>query len=376
MELELVNTEADTAFVQSLGDLSGSFLLKILNSSPDCIKIIDTAGRLTFMNFNGQCAMEIDDFEGVRGMQWCSLWPEDLQQKIDLAVADAVTGKSSRFEAFCPTAKGTARWWEVTVTPVTNSAGKIEQVLSVSRDVTEQIDREERLRRRSKRSQKIASKLSRELATKKAELVQHDTMLREIDHRVKNSLTMIISILRLQMRTLTNSDALAAIQDAANRVVAVSKIHEQLYASTSLEEIDIKAYVERLANDLHSAMAEIETSLVLDLEPILMTTDKAIAVGMIVSELLGNAYRHGVANRPNSSITIRFARSNDDKFLLEVKDDGNGYSRQLEDDSSVFSETDSTGLGSKIIVIYAKQLGAHLTVTTAPNAGTLTKLIF
>ena len=101
------------------------------------MKILDPGGRVDFMNRNGRCSLEIDDFCTVAGQAWETLWPEEAAADVRAAVSDARIGKSSRFEAYCPTAKGTPKWWDVQVSPVRNEAGAVLAILSVSRDVTE-----------------------------------------------------------------------------------------------------------------------------------------------------------------------------------------------------------------------------------------------
>lgn len=108
----------------------------MFESSPDCVKLLDTNGQLLAMNANGMCAMEIDDFSSFCGEAWHSLWPEDSHADIQAALNTAKNGETGRFNAFCPTAKGTPKWWDVIVTPVRDNAGQIQKLLSVSRDVT------------------------------------------------------------------------------------------------------------------------------------------------------------------------------------------------------------------------------------------------
>jgi PAS domain S-box-containing protein len=109
----------------------------LFESSPDCVKILDLDGRLHGMNANGRCTMEIDDFDRLKGAPWHNLWPEEVRPLTEAAVRDALAGRMGRFQAFCPTAKGTPKWWDVTVTPVLDEAGHLNSILSVSRDITE-----------------------------------------------------------------------------------------------------------------------------------------------------------------------------------------------------------------------------------------------
>ncbi|GGE70536.1 hybrid sensor histidine kinase/response regulator [Massilia psychrophila] len=105
--------------------------------SPDCIKIMGGDGSLQAMNRNGQCAMEIDDFNAVKGELWPAFWPASARPKLAAAMARALRGESGHFNAFCPTAKGTPKWWDVLVTPIMGSDGKVANLLTVSRDITE-----------------------------------------------------------------------------------------------------------------------------------------------------------------------------------------------------------------------------------------------
>jgi PAS domain S-box-containing protein len=105
--------------------------------SPDCIKIMSTDGGLQAMNRNGQCAMEIDDFSAVCGEIWPNLWPAETRAKVVDAMDAAMRGEPGHFDAFCPTAKGTPKWWDVLVTPIHDTNGRIASLLAVSRDITE-----------------------------------------------------------------------------------------------------------------------------------------------------------------------------------------------------------------------------------------------
>ena len=109
----------------------------IFEGSPDCVKVLDHEGRLLAMNRNGQCAMEIDDFEAVRGTPLSALWPDESHQAIDLALRAARDGKTGRFSAPCPTARGTLKWWDVTVNAMPGSQGADGVLLCISRDVTD-----------------------------------------------------------------------------------------------------------------------------------------------------------------------------------------------------------------------------------------------
>jgi|ERR1019366_3431751 PAS domain-containing protein len=99
------------------GQLTAEFARSFVDSSPDCIKVLDLDGRLLSMNPGGCRQMEMDDFATCAFSTWTDLWPEPAKSAAVDAVNAARAGQASRFHGFCPTAKGNARWWDVLVTP-------------------------------------------------------------------------------------------------------------------------------------------------------------------------------------------------------------------------------------------------------------------
>lgn len=109
----------------------------VFEGSPDCVKLLDAQGRILAMNRNGQCAMEIADFRTVQGAQWSALWTEENRTTINAAVAAAKNGNHYHLSLACPTALGSPRWWDVTVSPIIGSDGEVTRILATSRDITE-----------------------------------------------------------------------------------------------------------------------------------------------------------------------------------------------------------------------------------------------
>ena len=116
---------------------SEEFNRSILDNSADCIKVIDLDGNLIQMNRPGLCAMEIEDFSGFEGKQWSTLWPGEGGQNVEAALETARSRGVGRFKGFCPTAKGTPKWWDVMVTAVRDELGNPKHFVSFSRDITE-----------------------------------------------------------------------------------------------------------------------------------------------------------------------------------------------------------------------------------------------
>jgi two-component system, chemotaxis family, CheB/CheR fusion protein len=139
---------------------SEEFSRTVLESSPDCVKVLDGEGRLLTMNATGMCLLEIDDFSAFRGKEWGTLWPQDSRERIAAAIAAAKDGRTDRFQAFSPTAKGTPKWWDVMVAPVRSGDGRIDRIVSVSRDITATMQVELALRETEERFRMLADNMS------------------------------------------------------------------------------------------------------------------------------------------------------------------------------------------------------------------------
>jgi PAS domain S-box-containing protein len=117
---------------------SEEFNRQIFESIADCVKVLDTDGRLLTMNTPGRCLLEIDDLTFFIGCQWIEWWEGEYSEAAHAAMASALAGGTGRFQGSCCTAKGTLKWWDVLVTPILDVQGKVVRLLSVSRDITEQ----------------------------------------------------------------------------------------------------------------------------------------------------------------------------------------------------------------------------------------------
>jgi PAS domain S-box-containing protein len=115
------------------------------DSSEDCIKVVDPSGMLLSFNPNGLKAMEIDDPKDVLGKEWLDFWKGDLRQLAAEALIKATNGELAKFEGYCPTFKGTIRYWEVTIAPLFNDFREVQWLLVNSRDATRRIEMEAEL---------------------------------------------------------------------------------------------------------------------------------------------------------------------------------------------------------------------------------------
>ncbi len=139
---------------------SESFNRSVLESSGDCIKVLDTEGRLVSINRSGLCALELDDENQVIGQHWPDLWPAESRDLITRAYQSALAGGIGRYVGACPTAKGTMKWWDILITRVNDSSGKAERLLSISRDITDSRSLELAIRESEMRFKTLADNMA------------------------------------------------------------------------------------------------------------------------------------------------------------------------------------------------------------------------
>lgn len=132
----------------------------ILESSPDCVKVLDLNGAITFINLNGVCILEGDNKEYFLNRDWLTFWDEDTKPTIKNAITLALQGRNSHFEAKALTVKGTRKWWDVIVTPILDTKGNIVSVLATSRDVTENKEAQELIKENEVRFRTLADNIS------------------------------------------------------------------------------------------------------------------------------------------------------------------------------------------------------------------------
>jgi chemotaxis protein methyltransferase CheR len=193
-------------------------------------------------------------------------------------------------------------------------------------------------------------------------LAERELLLRELNHRVKNNLQLVSSLLSLQAETLHDPVVQQALADSERRIRAMALVHDQLNPSASLSSIDAQAYIRQLA----TAMIEAYTlggriGLHLDVEEGSVDIDTALPCALILTELLANALEHGFPAQQTGEVSVTWRRDADDQQLLKVQDTGVGLPSEVD-------PTQSSSLGLTIVQILVQQLGGRLQVER--NGGT------
>ncbi len=204
----------------------------------------------------------------------------------------------------------------------------------------------------------------------RAALDEKIALLKEIHHRVKNNLQIITSLLNLQARQVQSPTALAALQDTQGRIRSMALLHESLYLKGHLGWVDGAAYLTQLCAYLSGSFGLMTSGRVRlhhDLMPVALTFDQAVPCGLIVNELVSNAFKHAFPGERGGEIRVELHAETDGCLALAVIDDGVGLPPGLD-----LGHSDTLGL--QLVVGLAQQLGA--TIGTQTDAGTRFQLTF
>ena len=195
---------------------------------------------------------------------------------------------------------------------------------------------------------------------------EREVLLREVNHRVGNSLQIIASLLHLQASSAAEDDVKAALTNAMGRVAAVAQVHRRLYTSHDLKSVLLNQYLDALLEDLRrSTEGNRMSRLTLKAEPIEIDPDRAVAIGIIVNELVMNAVKYAYPDGAGPIHVDLTAR--DDELVLSIADNGVGLNAK--------TDPRSTGMGQRIVTAMAAKLSASVERDPAHD-GTRVELCF
>lgn len=296
-----------------------------VENSVDGVAVVDLQGALVYINVSGACQFDLETSPLQQGVSWSALWCEDCAEVAEHALESARSGRSCRFTARPRRWRDMDRWLDVTVTPTLDGRGRPQQMLCIARDITE-------LKHRALEAQQA--------------------WMTEIDHRIKNSLTSVASLLSLQARRIEDPAARASLQQARARIMAVAEVHRHLCESGRHESVDVGECICAVAHEAVGALCG-ERHVRLELacpRGIMLHADRATTLALITTELVTNCLKHAFT----SAGTIRIAlRAHEATVCLEVEDDGCGLPEG-------FDPHTSGGVGMKVITTLIRSLDGTL----------------
>jgi PAS domain S-box-containing protein len=262
--------------------------------------------------------------------------PED-RPAVEKAMPEALAGREIALTYRVVRPDGEVRWVRDSGFPIRDGNGRVQRLGGICRDTTEWASLEE----------------ERERSLREREL-----MLREINHRVKNNLQVITSLLRLQASRSGSAEVKEAFDEACGRVSTITELHSALFEGVQISTLDFGSYLHelcaRLEAGVRSAQAG-EIRIEVEAEPGGdVDLDRAVPLGLIVNELVTNAIKHGFADRRGGTVQVRFRRHGE-RWILSVRDDGPGIVAQGE---TVMRQ----GLGMQLVHGFVKRLQGTLAI--------------
>jgi two-component sensor histidine kinase len=182
----------------------------------------------------------------------------------------------------------------------------------------------------------------------------HKVLLKELNHRVKNSLQLVATMLSLQAGAKPDSEARHELQEANGRVMAIARAHESLYRDNQIETIDLGRYLSDVCRDLDQSVGHCEVDVTAP-DGIWVAADRAVPIALVVNELVTNAMKYAYPEGADGTVFMRLDRDDADLLTITVRDEGPGL-------PPGFDPAAGKGLGMRIIRALAGQLGADLDV--------------
>ncbi len=238
---------------------------------------------------------------------------------------------------------GQKKWASSTLTPILTEKGYLRNIVVIDTDITIRKGMEEQIR---------------------SALEEKGVLLREIHHRVKNNLQIIISLFNLQTSYVTDENAYKALKEGQDRIKSMALIHERFYQTDGLSKIDFDDYIRRLSENLVKSFRvnPDRVNLKINAERISLDIDTAVPCGLIINEIVSNSLKHAFKDGRVGEISIELVTTGEDKFRLTIGDNGVGFEEG-------FSIESSDSLGIQLIQALTDQLEGKMELINTPGKG-------
>lgn len=246
---------------------------------------------------------------------------------------------------------GSTFWNALYLSPVRNESGRTTYFFGSQLDITDRKAAERDVRGRRDDLEQLIEDRTRELTDA---LEQKTVLLHEVDHRVKNNLQLISSLLLLQNRRVADPALKASLKGMLGRVNAIATVHRRLFQSEDVERFDVSAFIRDMVADLMGSAPRDDIAVQLDLERVDIPAAKAAPLALVVNELLTNALRHGFPEGRGGRIFVGVSRQGGE-FRIEITDNGVGFDMDAK----------TSGFGLTIVQLLCQQLKAKWETTNA-----------
>ena len=191
-----------------------------------------------------------------------------------------------------------------------------------------------------------------------------EAMVREVHHRVKNNMQIVMSLLNLQAKAVQGGSARQAFGDVQTRVRTLALVHRYLYESENLQSVNLGAFLKELAASLQLAygMSEDQVAIEVDAEPVWDVSDRAVPLALFMTEAMTNALKHAFPQGRLGVIRIVLKNLSDSMVMFSVEDNGIGLS-----EAQAIAQGPQASLGMSLIKAFARQVDGNLTISGPPG---------
>ena len=277
-----------------------------------------------------------EDFAGAYEAWLAGVHPDDraLSNEISQQARLGEKEYDTEFRIILPT--GAIRAIKAYGQVIYDAQGNPTRMIGVNYDITERKRVEEQIR---------------------AALAEKEMLLRELNHRTKNNLNIVSSLINLQATTSANEEFHALAQTLTDRIKAIALVHQMLYRVPNLSQVNLEIYLRELVSSLAASFDAAPGKITVEIEsmPVLVGINSAIPCGQFMNELLSNAFKYAFPGERKGKIHIQLQQTQDGEIILRVRDDGVGLPHD-------YNEEDSDSLGMAILRMLAQQLNGQLNI--------------
>lgn len=305
---------------------ANSFFRSILRTTQDGFWVLNLDGWFIDAN-DAFCRMTGYTRDELRGMVISDIDADEPPEETAQRIAQIKRIGNARFQTRHRRKDGTIRDVEVSVSFL---GGENDQLVCFGHDITDRIHAEKQIAH---------------------QLAEKETLLQEVHHRIKNNMAQVESMLSLQAGATTSSEVKSALDEAMSRVRSIRALYENLLADDSFKEMSTKKYLEKLVGSL-SAVMNGQGAITIEhrIADFPISPKRAVSLGIILNELLTNAFKYAFNGRSGGVIQIELTKVDDESAVLTVQDDGPGFASSEDTDHS------SWGFGLTIVTMLAEQL--------------------
>lgn len=331
---------------------SETLFRQVWENSRDGKRLVDKNGIILLAN-PSYCKMVGKPPDEVIGQMYSNVYAEDQQPGLLSTFRQRIGTHSivTHYEKKLRLWNGKELWLELSNSYVDAEGENGPFLLSIIRDISERKIVEEKIR---------------------TSLMEKEALLKELHHRVKNNMQIVSSLLHLQAQNIQDKAIAAPLRESQNRVKSMALIHEQLYQSDNLSQVNINVYLRQLTSRLLRSIQNNKQNISVRIEPendmILMNIDTAIPIGLILNELMTNALKYAFIDKDAGEICVSIDINSDNLYQITVKDNGNGIPADID-----ISNTETLGL--QLVQSLAAQLGGK-SECASTSSGTIFTITF